>query len=144
MCFGYSLSFSATQSNDNPRSDKQYTDTSKKILNVGGSYYHNVEKGDTVWGILIRENQTDPNYYHYYLKEFMRLNPHIKDVNKIFTGDTLLIPDVLHKRKFIPKKAKAKKPKPQKKIAKKKDAVPETKKEPPEKKKPKPKKKTAV
>ncbi len=141
ICFKCSLLFSAGQGNagdqnakvadsDTPikaDSQQQYTDVNKKILNIGGAYYHSVKKGDTIWGILMRENQTDPNYYNYYMKELLRLNPQIKDANRIEVGDKLLIPDIVHKRKWKPPKKAKKRKKAPKKLTVKKETAPKEK-----------------
>jgi hypothetical protein len=124
-----------------------YTDVNKKILNIGGAYYHHIEKGDTIWGTLIVKNKVDPNHYEYYLKELLKLNPKIKDPNLIYAGDDLLVPFIPeeHKKEWVPpKKAKKKKP-AEKVVAKvvktpKPAAKPVPKKEPSKKAAPPPKK----
>ncbi|HLN90679.1 MAG TPA: LysM peptidoglycan-binding domain-containing protein, partial [Patescibacteria group bacterium] len=69
---------------------KVYSDT------VGGkqSFFetYTVEKGDTVWKILRRNEPLPPDLYADRLKEFQRANPKVSDPSRIAPGQTLLIP----------------------------------------------------
>jgi len=69
---------------------KVYSDT------AGGkqSFFemYTVEKGDTVWKILQRNEPLPPDRYAERLKEFRRANPKVADPSRIAPGQKLLVP----------------------------------------------------
>ena len=69
---------------------KVYSDT------AGGkqSFFetHTVEKGDTLWKILERNEALTPDRYVERLKEFRRANPKVADPSRLTPGQQLLVP----------------------------------------------------
>ena len=69
---------------------KVYSDT------AGGkqSFFetHTVEKGDTLWKILERNEALTPDRYTELLKEFRRANPKVADPSRLTPGQQLLVP----------------------------------------------------
>jgi LysM repeat protein len=69
---------------------KVYSDT------AGGkqSFFetHTVEKGDTLWKILERNEPLTPDRYAERLKEFRRANPKVADPSRLAPGQELLVP----------------------------------------------------
>ncbi len=83
----------AQEGEDLPRiflEKKVYSDT------AGGkqSFFetHTVERGDTLWKILGRNNPLTPDRYAELLKEFRRANPKVADPSRLVPGQKLLVP----------------------------------------------------
>jgi len=83
----------AQEGGDLPRiflEKKVYSDT------AGGkqSFFetHTVEKGDTLWKLLERNEALTPDRYAERLKEFRRANPKVADPSRLAPGQQLLIP----------------------------------------------------
>ena len=83
----------AQEGEDLPRiflEKKVYSDT------AGGkqSFFetHTVEKGDTLWKILERNEPLTPDRYAERLKEFRRANPKVADPSRLAPGQKLLVP----------------------------------------------------
>ena len=83
----------AQEGEDLPRiflEKKVYSDT------AGGkqSFFetHTVEKGDTLWKILERNEPLTPDRYAERLKEFRRANPKVADPSRLSPGQKLLVP----------------------------------------------------
>jgi len=53
---------------------------------------HTVEKGDTLWKILERNEPLTPDRYAERLKEFRRANPKVADPSRLAPGQKLLVP----------------------------------------------------
>ena len=53
-----------------------------------------MEKGDTLWKILTRNEPLPPDQYAELLKEFRRANPEVADPSRIAPGQKLLVPSV--------------------------------------------------
>ena len=85
----------AQEGEDLPRiffEKKVYSDT------AGGkqSFFetHTVEKGETLWKILERNEALSPGQYADQLKEFRRANPKVTDPSRLLPGQQLLVPSV--------------------------------------------------
>ena len=83
----------AQEGEDLPRiflEKKVYSDT------AGGkqSFFetHTVEKGETLWKILQRNEPLTPDRYAERLKEFRRANPKVADPSRLAPGQQLLVP----------------------------------------------------
>jgi len=53
---------------------------------------HTVEKGETLWKILRRNEPLTPDRYAERLKEFRRANPKVADPSRLTPGQQLLVP----------------------------------------------------
>ncbi len=53
---------------------------------------HTVEKGETLWKILRRNEPLTPDRYAEHLKEFRRANPKVADPSRLRPGQQLLVP----------------------------------------------------
>ena len=69
---------------------KVYSDTAGGKQSFFETY--TVEKGDTLWKILQRNEPFTPDRYTESLKEFQRANPKVADPSRIAPGQTLLVP----------------------------------------------------
>jgi LysM repeat protein len=69
---------------------KVYSDTAGGKQSFFESY--TVEKGDTLWKILERNEPLTPDRYAERLKEFQRVNPKVADPSRIAPGQKLLVP----------------------------------------------------
>jgi LysM repeat protein len=69
---------------------KVYSDTAGGKQSFFETYV--VEKGDTVWKILRRNEPLPPDRYAERLKEFRRANPKIADPSRIVPGQNILVP----------------------------------------------------
>ncbi|MBP2683977.1 MAG: hypothetical protein H6Q79_2016 [Deltaproteobacteria bacterium] len=69
---------------------KVYSDTASGKQSFFETY--TVEKGDTLWKILQRNERLAPDRYAERLKEFRRANPKVADPSRIEPGQKLLIP----------------------------------------------------
>lgn len=83
----------AQEGEDPPRiffEKKVYSDTAGGKQTFFESY--SVEKGDTLWKILERNEPLTPDRYAERLKEFRRANPKVADPSRIAPGQKLLVP----------------------------------------------------
>jgi LysM repeat protein len=69
---------------------KVYSDTAGGKRSFFETY--TVEKGDTLWKILQRNEPLTPDRYAKHLKEFLRANPKVADPSRIVPGQELLVP----------------------------------------------------
>jgi LysM repeat protein len=69
---------------------KVYSDTAGGKQSFFETY--TVEKGDTLWKILQRNEPLSPDLYAERLKEFQRANPKVADPSRLAPGQKLLVP----------------------------------------------------
>jgi LysM repeat protein len=69
---------------------KVYSDTAGGKQSFFETY--TVEKGDTLWKILERNEPLTPDRYAERIKEFQRANPKVADASRIAPGQKLLVP----------------------------------------------------
>ena len=83
----------AQEGEDLPRiflEKKVYSDTAGGKQSFFETY--TVEKGDTLWKILERNEPLTPDRYAELLKEFRRANPKVADPSRLVPGQKLLVP----------------------------------------------------
>ena len=69
---------------------KVYTDTTGGKLSFYETY--RVEKGDSLWKLLVGKNQITSRQFAEKLKDFKRANPNIKDPSRLTPGQEIVIP----------------------------------------------------
>jgi hypothetical protein len=55
-----------------------------------------IEQGDTITGILKSERGLRTHETHAWISKLRRINPHISSLDRIYPGESILMPDTLH------------------------------------------------
>jgi hypothetical protein len=55
-----------------------------------------VRHGDTLTNILEQKRGLKTHEIYPWQRKMVKMNPHISDLNRIYPGESLLIPDALH------------------------------------------------
>jgi hypothetical protein len=73
--------------------------SAKPAKHIGVRYQVNPK--DTIWDILIRIYRIPPDRYKNYIESIKSLNPEIKDINRIYPGEVIIIPELPLKNNLI-------------------------------------------